>query len=220
MSFSLTLLTIGSLILSPPLYTKSKSPHGLPCHQYTIRGKPHVICWTIDDHPFRTTPMMLAVLKKYNVKATFFVVALMLRYDSIHSGRATRRYVKWLKAIKKAGHVIGNHSVTHKRLCHMKGSQVLWELTENQRLVKHYAGVAPTLFRPPHGTWCGKMARAVRRLKLTKVMYDTSDYKSTARAMWRVILWRIRHGKKHTIVLVHYKPKTLQKLLELVKLNP
>ncbi len=210
-----TILFIGGLIQSPPLYTKSRSPHGLPCYDYTIRGKQHTICWTVDDHPFRTTPHILKILRKHKLRATFFVVGSMLRYYSIHAGKANTRYYKWFMAIKKAGHLLGNHSVTHKRICRMTQRGIRWELEEAQRLVKLYAGKAPTLFRPPHGVWCGRLAREVKRLKLTKVMYHVSDYKATA---WK--MWRVRHGKTHSIVLVHYNPRRFQKLLDIIKLNP
>jgi peptidoglycan/xylan/chitin deacetylase (PgdA/CDA1 family) len=215
-----TLLFISSLIQSPPLYTKSKSPHGLPCHNHTIRGKQHVICWTVDDHPFRTTPHMLRLLKQRKLKATFFVVGSMLRYHSIRPTKYNKRYVRWFKAIVKAGHTVGNHSVTHGRVCRMKAKDVRWELTETQRVMKLYGGKAPVYFRPPHGVWCRRLAREVKRLKLVKVMYNVSDYKSNARRMWRELRWRMRKGKKYTIVLVHYNHRILRRLLNLIKLNP
>lgn len=214
------ILLIGGFIQSPPLYTKSKSPHGLPCYNYTIRGKQHALCWTVDDHPFRTTPYILKLLKKHKLKATFFVVGLMLRYYSIHASKTNAKYYKWFMAIKDAGHHLGNHSVTHKRICRMKRRGIRWELEETQRLVKLYAGTAPILFRPPHGIWCGRLAREVKRLNLIKVMYNVSDYKANAWKMWRRIRWRMLHGKTHTIVLVHYDHRKFRKLLNIIKLRP
>ena len=56
---------------------------------------------TFDDGPSCYTEDILEVLKKYNVKATFFVVA------------GSKDYEKELKEIAADGHTIGLHSYTH-----------------------------------------------------------------------------------------------------------
>ncbi|MCF7834329.1 MAG: polysaccharide deacetylase family protein [Candidatus Pacebacteria bacterium] len=63
------------------------------------------IAITFDDGPSEETLNVLAVLKKYNIKATFFVVGKMIKNrESI------------IQAIKKDGHEFGNHTFSHKRL--------------------------------------------------------------------------------------------------------
>lgn len=67
-----------------------------------------VVYLTFDDGPSaNVTPQMLDTLKKYNVKATFFLI-----------GKNTVGNEEVVKRIKSEGHVIGNHSYTHddKRL--------------------------------------------------------------------------------------------------------
>lgn len=58
---------------------------------------------TFDDGPSPdVTPKILVILKKYNIKGTFFVVGSMAQY-----------YGYVLKEEKADGHVIGNHTFSH-----------------------------------------------------------------------------------------------------------
>jgi len=61
------------------------------------------ISLTFDDGPDKKyTILVLKILKKYNVKATFFM-----------TGKRIKKYSKILKIIDKEGHLIGNHTVNH-----------------------------------------------------------------------------------------------------------
>ena len=57
---------------------------------------------TIDDGPSQVTPKVLDVLKKYNVKATFFIIGSQVKGNE---GKIRR--------IWSEGHAIGNHSYHH-----------------------------------------------------------------------------------------------------------
>ena len=65
-----------------------------------IIGDRKVIYLTFDDGPSKYTKDLLAILKKYNVKATFFVVGLA--------------YQDVISDIYADGHAIGIHSYTHE----------------------------------------------------------------------------------------------------------
>ncbi|MBE5905939.1 MAG: polysaccharide deacetylase [Lachnospiraceae bacterium] len=58
---------------------------------------------TFDDGPSENTEQILDVLKKYKVKATFFVV-----------GRTDEHSLEMYKRIVKEGHTLGLHSYSHK----------------------------------------------------------------------------------------------------------
>ncbi len=67
------------------------------------KKKPKLIFLTIDDGPSRVTPAVLDKLKKYNVKATFFVIGSQIKGNEAILRRA------W-----EEGHAIANHSYRHK----------------------------------------------------------------------------------------------------------
>lgn len=63
------------------------------------------IAITFDDGPSEETLNILSVLKKHNVKATFFLVGKMIK---------GREYI--IEQAKQDGHEFGNHTFSHKRL--------------------------------------------------------------------------------------------------------
>ena len=71
---------------------------------YGDRNKNNIAI-TFDDGPSKETLDVLVVLKKYAVKATFFIVGNMIKdRESI------------IETAKKDGHEFGNHTFSHKRL--------------------------------------------------------------------------------------------------------
>lgn len=63
------------------------------------------IAITFDDGPAEDTLRVLEVLKKYDIKATFFLVGKMIK---------DREYI--IQQAKNDGHEFGNHTFSHKRL--------------------------------------------------------------------------------------------------------
>jgi peptidoglycan/xylan/chitin deacetylase (PgdA/CDA1 family) len=98
------------------------------------------IALTFDDgpHPL-TTPLLLAALKRADVKATFFVV-----------GEGMRRYPQLAARIHQEGHRFANHSENHHNLTRISPDDFPQEVDEC------FAAIAQTgqntrLFRPPGG---------------------------------------------------------------------
>lgn len=94
---------------------------------------------TFDDGTSKNTPILLNTLKKYNAKATFFV-----------TGKSD---VALLKRIKEEGHVIGNHTMSHK-YDHLYASSVnFWsDFDEEQKYLKDTIDYTPVFFRFPGGS--------------------------------------------------------------------
>jgi len=215
------LLVLGIVGQAQPVYTNSGTPFGMPCYKYTIKGRKHTICWTVDDHPNRATKKVLQTFRRHNLKGTFFIVGAPLRYHAKSPSRVTKTYLSLFKRIQSDGHLLANHSVTHAQICKKSQRRVHWELSATQRLIQRYGGVTPKLFRPPHAIRCRKIRVAARRLKLKVVMYDISDYKVPARRMWRQLRWRVvRLKRPYTIVLIHSKYRRFERLLDYIKRNP
>ncbi len=99
------------------------------------------IALTFDDGPTpETTPKILELLKKYNIKATFFVI-----------GEKAEKYPELTWDILAAGHSIGNHSWKHDSLLMLRNQQNLYaDIHKTQQLLGTF-GIRPLLFRPPIG---------------------------------------------------------------------
>jgi len=93
---------------------------------------------TFDDGPHpRHTPKLLEILKRYNAKATFFMV-----------GKVASRYPELVKAVADAGHVIGNHSWDHPSFPSLTRSERLSQVLRCAAALNPYGY---SLFRPPYG---------------------------------------------------------------------
>ena len=102
---------------------------------WDIPGKENVVYLTFDDGPHpQATAFVLAELKKYNAKATFFCIGNnVLAYPNIYS------------MILKEGHAVGNHTYDH-----ING----WETDLNTYIenIKSAAKlIDSSFFRPPFG---------------------------------------------------------------------
>ena len=135
------------------------------------------IALTFDDGPDpRSTPRILAILRKHHVKATFFVV-----------GRQVEEHPDILRRIVHEGHAIGNHSYDHTDMSYLTPGQIRLELQRTQNAVDKALGYhyQMDLMRPPYGNpyFEGSDAlpafrRVVRQEQLFPVIWtiDPQDY--------------------------------------------
>jgi poly-beta-1,6 N-acetyl-D-glucosamine synthase len=99
-----------------------------------------VVALTFDDGPAEPyTSQILDILKRNNVKATFFVM-----------GEHVLEQPKLLQRIYDEGHDIGNHSFSHPDLSLVTKNRVVLELNAAQRAIQSVLGRSVTLFRPPY----------------------------------------------------------------------
>jgi len=97
---------------------------------------------TFDDGPSERTDAILDVLKKKNVKATFFVV-----------GKTDAKSKERMKRIVAEGHTIGMHSYSHRySKIYESVEAYLADMYKIFTLIKETTGVTPSVFRFPGGT--------------------------------------------------------------------
>jgi peptidoglycan/xylan/chitin deacetylase (PgdA/CDA1 family) len=106
----------------------------------TVQPEGKVIYLTFDDGPSSYTDKLLAVLAKYNVKATFFIIG-------------ENASQKRLQAIVNGGHSIAIHTMTHDFAeIYSSEEAFLKDLYDTQTLIYEATGVKTTLMRFPGGT--------------------------------------------------------------------
>lgn len=117
---------------------------------------------TFDDGPNdRYTGQLLDVLARYNVPATFFMI-----------GRFVRERPGIVRAVQSAGHLVGNHTMTHPVLLFKSPARVMEELSGCNAALEDVLGERVRYFRPPHGARRPDIMRAARRIGLTPVLWN------------------------------------------------
>ncbi|MCA3361872.1 MAG: polysaccharide deacetylase family protein [Roseomonas sp.] len=151
------------------------------------------ICLSFDNGPEpEVTPGVLAVLARRRIAAMFFVIGAKLRDPKAHALATQAR---------DAGHVIGNHTLTHGApLGRRSSAEALHEISETDALIGDLA--APERhFRPNGGGGAlgahllnGAAARHLMAQQATMVLWnavpgdfrDADGWPATAHAMLRM----------------------------------
>ena len=124
-----------------------------------------VIALTFDDGPDEVfTPQVLDILKKYDVKATFFLIGEKVPYNK-----------KIVKREKEEGHEIGNHTFTHINASKKTYEEIEEEITKTQEAIKDVTGEYPTLFRPPYRALSRDLCKIVKEKNMNIVLWSNID---------------------------------------------
>ncbi|UFJ39848.1 polysaccharide deacetylase family protein [Brevibacillus humidisoli] len=110
---------------------------------FRLSGAPvkRQVALTFDDGPDVVfTPRVLDVLKKHNVKATFFLV-----------GKRVEAHPEVVKRMVREGHEVGNHSYSHANLPKLKPHPFHVEVLRTQDVIARHSGYRPKFIRPPYG---------------------------------------------------------------------
>ncbi|MEB9303676.1 polysaccharide deacetylase [Bacillus cereus] len=108
-------------------------------------GKERKVAYlTFDDGPGKYTANLLDVLKKNDVKATFFLI-----------GDNVKRFPDLVKREHVENNYVGMHSMTHVFKKLYTNQEYVKEMKEDQSLIRNVIGYTPKLTRPPYGSMPG-----------------------------------------------------------------
>jgi len=122
-----------------------------------------------DDGPdIRFTPLVLDMLKKHDVKATFFLM-----------GNRAKEHDEIVQRIHEEGHAIGNHTYWHPNLPKEQLDRLDWEVKETEQVIENIVGFKPKLFRSPYGALNEEMVETLDNLgnKIIGWDVDSLDWK-------------------------------------------
>ncbi|KAK9710125.1 hypothetical protein K7432_008620 [Basidiobolus ranarum] len=131
--------------------------------------QPGSFALTFDDGPSPYTGTLLATLKSYGIKATFFSVGTQAADASIS---------KYLKQAYAEGHQIASHTNTHADLNKLTADQVRNEMKLTENAIRSATGVVPAMMRPPYGN-CNEQCRGImKEMGYTVVQWsvDSNDW--------------------------------------------
>ncbi len=112
---------------------------------------------TFDDGPNAgATEPILATLAAHQVPAAFFLV-----------GEHVRRFPAVARRVADLGHVVGNHTLRHRKLHFCGPVRIREELERTHEIIGDVTGRVPGAFRAPHGYRNPFVTITTRRLRRT-----------------------------------------------------
>lgn len=156
--------------------------------------------WGNDD-----TRKLLQILKKHNVRATFFM-----------TGGWIEKYPEDVKAIAEGGHDLGNHSENHKQMSTLSAEECKKELMEPHEKVKKITGKDMFLFRPPYGDYNDTLIKTAHECGYYPIQWDVDslDWKDyDAQTIIRKVTGH-KHLGNGSIILCHNGAKHTAEALD------
>jgi peptidoglycan/xylan/chitin deacetylase (PgdA/CDA1 family)/Tfp pilus assembly protein PilF len=133
---------------------------------------------TFDDGPhYRNTPLILDILKQYDVHGYFFSIGKNLG-DSDGTQVTATRNDAIVKRIFDEGHVLANHSYSHAILTKLDQTGRENEINKTNLLINKSNSGNNTLFRPPYGSRDKELDKLTSKDGMISVMWniDSMDW--------------------------------------------
>lgn len=159
----------------------------------SVKTDKKFIAITFDDGPTTVTPLILDVLKEYNVLATFFVVGSRIEKKELI-----------IKKIVNEGHLIGNHSYYHNFwFSNFSLKRITGELRETENVIEKYSGKRTNFFRPPYGVTNPTIKRAVKKMNYIPVGWSLKSKDTIIKSSDKILLRLKNKVKPGDILLLH-----------------
>jgi peptidoglycan-N-acetylglucosamine deacetylase len=156
-------------------------------------GLKGTVALTFDDGPHPVyTRQILAILKKYHVKATFFMV-----------GMNAKNYPDVVKEVLADGHAINSHSLTHPLLTHLNDTQLTKEVATPQVIINDIIGKKPLCLRYPFGASNEHVRTVIREHGITPVPMGFNSFDYDRPGVDKIVSWVLKNSYSKQVILLH-----------------
>lgn len=129
-----------------------------------------VVALTYDDGPHaKLTPQLLDILKRENVRATFFVL-----------GSLVEAYPQIVQRMAAEGHEVANHTWDHPRLPSLSAEKLDRQIRETTAIIEKNTGQKVTIMRPTYGLYNERVKNdLLEKYRLDMILWsvDPNDWK-------------------------------------------
>jgi peptidoglycan-N-acetylglucosamine deacetylase len=160
-----------------------------------VNTRQKVVALTFDDGPTPgATEEVLSILNEAGVKATFFVIGANLERNP-EEGRK----------IVAAGHELGNHTYSHKRMVLKTPSFIESEIERTDQLIRQAGYQSAIHFRPPYGKKLILLPYFLARTSRKTITWDVEpdSYPEIAADSNKIVAHVMEKTKPGSIILLH-----------------
>ncbi len=188
---------IGSAFICLDFYTKAI------CKGVHKKGK--CVFITFDDSPDKEeTPLVLEILKKHDVKATFFIVGEKAEKDPGLIGK-----------ISGSGHVLGNHSYSHGNLFPLKSKKkIIEEIKITNSIIESVKPSKANIFRPPFGVTNPLIAKAIKKSNVYTIGWSLKSLDTVIKDHDKLLERLTGKTNPGDVVLLHDPVKNIHMVLD------
>lgn len=184
------------LVAALLLYWAFMAPSAQVFGRYPYRGErvDRVVALTFDDGPNEPYTSQIAdLLDDKRIRGTFFQV-----------GACVERHPETTDRLIAAGHVVGNHSMTHQFTTYLRPGAFRREIDQNQRLLGERLGRTPALARTP---WLWRQPVLLRMLRKRGLEPVSGIFCHPLEVFQRdgaaIAKWALARTKPGTILIFH-----------------
>ncbi|MBA2403954.1 MAG: polysaccharide deacetylase family protein [Bdellovibrionales bacterium] len=163
--------------------------------EITFKGSPeNSLYLTFDDGPDADcTPKVLTLLKKYQAKATFFVI-----------GKKAGQEHALISEILAQGHSLGDHTIDHDTSHYFKNvKDIAHWLARSEDLFKATLNVSPVGFRSPLGIKTPALNKVLNQKKTPLVLWNVRFYDTKYGLTVEAVDKKINEIQAGSIILLH-----------------
>lgn len=155
--------------------------------------QPGTVALTFDDGPNPVyTRQILATLKKYNIKATFFM-----------TGANARKYPDVVKAIYAQGHTIASHTMSHPMLTKIPEKQLAYEIASPSQIITGIIGVKPKCLRYPFNDSNLHVREEIRANGMVPVPMGFNSFDYERPGTDKIVSWVLKNVYSRQVILMH-----------------
>lgn len=152
------------------------------------------VALTFDDGPSTKVDSILSILNSEDVKATFFLI-----------GNEIEQYPEETKKLIRAGHEIGNHTYSHKRMVFKSPSYIKKEIETTDNLIREIGYKDTIQFRPPNGKKLIFLPYYLSQNNRKTILWDLepNSYPEINSSSEKIVQFVVDNAKPGSIILLH-----------------
>ncbi len=206
LSLVMAVVLIFGVVHSPLAISAAKTERKLPI--YCVKRDDKAVSLTFDAAwGNEDTQLLIEILGKYNVKATFFVV-----------GQWVDKYPESVKALHDAGHEVMTHSDDHAHFNSLSSEQIASNINRSCDKIEAVTGVRPSLFRCPYGEYNDNVVSTLDSMGIHTIQWDVDSLDWKDLSAGEITARVTKNVNSGSIVLFHnaakHTPEALPSIIE------
>lgn len=168
-----------------------------------------VVALTFDDGPIpEPTDTILEILKRKEVKATFFVTGSELEQNP-EAG----------KKLVEAGHELGNHTYSHQHMVFKTPAFIQEEIEKTDKLIREAGYQGTIYFRPPYGKKLILLPFYLNQHNRCTIMWDIEPESQAeiGASAKNIVTYTTENVQPGSIILLHIMYKSRSESLKAVE---